>query len=307
MPYIIKKGVMPECNDKMFTMEYYVTHFTITAEEELMQISRELLVDSVSEAGYESFEDTEKGVDAYVQTQLYDPVRTKELVEDFPIEGVEITFVSEEVEPQNWNEEYEKEIISPIRVNENCIIYDAQSPEAEELSKEAPISIAIDQKMAFGNGAHETTKMIVERLLNLDLDGCRLLDCGCGTGILSLVAKRCGASHVTAYDIDEWSVENTKHNAEINGIDLVDVLLGDVSVLSHVDGVFDIIVANINRNILYDDMPFILETMAPGGRLILSGFYEEDADMLVERAAEFGLKEECRKVTNNWTMLSFIS
>ena len=298
---------MPECNDKMFTMEYYVTHFTITAEEELMQISRELLVDSVSEAGYESFEDTEKGVDAYVQTQLYDPVRTKELVEDFPIEGVEITLVSEEVEPQNWNEEYEKEIFSPIRVNENCIIYDAQSPEAEELSKEAPISIAIDQKMAFGNGAHETTKMIVERLLNLDLDGCRLLDCGCGTGILSLVAKRCGASHVTAYDIDEWSVENTKHNAEINGIDLVDVLLGDVSVLSHVDGVFDIIVANINRNILYDDMPAILETKAPEGRLILSGFYEEDADMLVERAAEFGLKEECRKVTNNWTMLSFIS
>lgn len=307
MPYIIKKGVMPECNDKMFTMEYYVTHFTITAEEELMQISRELLVDSVSEAGYESFEDTEKGVDAYVQTQLYDPVRTKELVEDFPIEGVEITFVSEEVEPQNWNEEYEKEIFSPIRVNENCIIYDAQSPEAEELSKEAPISIAIDQKMAFGNGAHETTKMIVERLLNLDLDGCRLLDCGCGTGILSLVAKRCGASHVTAYDIDEWSVENTKHNAEINGIDLVDVLLGDVSVLSHVDGVFDIIVANINRNILYDDMPAILETKAPEGRLILSGFYEEDADMLVERAAEFGLQEECRKVTNNWTMLSFVS
>lgn len=307
MPYIIKKGVMPECNDKMFTMEYYVTHFTITAEEELMQISRELLVDSVSEAGYESFEDTEKGVDAYVQTQLYDPVRTKELIDDFQIEGVEITFSSEEVEQQNWNEEYEKEIFPSIRVNENCIIYDAQSPEAEELSQKAPISIAIDQKMAFGNGAHETTKMIVERLLDLNLDGCRLLDCGCGTGILSLVAKRCGASHVTAYDIDEWSVENTKHNAEINGIDLVDVLLGDVSVLSHVDGVFDIIVANINRNILYDDMPFILETMAPGGRLILSGFYEEDADMLVERAAEFGLKEECRKVTNNWTMLSFIS
>lgn len=272
-----------------------------------MQISRELLVDSVSEAGYESFEDTEAGVDAYVQTQLYDPVRTKELIDDFPIEGVEITFSSEEVEQQNWNEEYEKEIFPSIRVNENCIIYDAQSPEAEELSQKAPISIAIDQKMAFGNGAHETTKMIVERLLDLNLDGCRLLDCGCGTGILSLVAKRCGASHVTAYDIDEWSVENTKHNAEINGIDLVDVLLGDVSVLSHVDGVFDIIVANINRNILYDDMPSILETMAPGGRLILSGFYEEDADMLVERAAEFGLKEECRKVTNNWTMLSFIS
>lgn len=288
-------------------MEYYVTHFKIITSRELLQASRELLVDAVSDAGYEAFEDTSDGVDAYIQTHLYNPVLTEELISDFPIEGVEITHTSEEVEQQNWNAEYEKEIFSPIRVNDNCIIYDANSSDAAILSVEAPISIAIDQQMAFGNGAHETTKMVVERLLALDLKGKRVLDCGCGTGILSLVAKRCGAQHVTAYDIDEWSVENTRHNAEINDIELVDILLGDVSVLSHVDGFFDIIVANINRNILYDDMPHIVETLNPGGRLILSGFYEEDAVMLIERAAELGLKKECGKVTNNWTMLSFVS
>lgn len=288
-------------------MEYYVTHFKIITSCELLQASRELLVDAVSDAGYEAFEDTPDGVDAYIQTHLYNPVLTEELISDFPIEGVEITHTSEEVEQQNWNAEYEKEIFPPIRVNDNCIIYDANSSDAAILSVEAPISIAIDQQMAFGNGAHETTKMVVERLLALDLKGKRVLDCGCGTGILSLVAKRCGAQHVTAYDIDEWSVENTRHNAEINDIELVDILLGDVSVLSHVDGFFDIIVANINRNILYDDMPHIVETLNPGGRLILSGFYEEDAAMLIERAAELGLKKECGKVTNNWTMLSFVS
>lgn len=288
-------------------MEYYVTHFKIITSRELLQASRELLVDAVSDAGYEAFEDTSDGVDAYIQTHLYNPVLTEELISDFPIEGVEITHTSEEVEQQNWNAEYEKEIFPPIRVNDNCIIYDANSSDAAILSVEAPISIAIDQQMAFGNGAHETTKMVVERLLALDLKGKRVLDCGCGTGILSLVAKRCGAQHVTAYDIDEWSVENTRHNAEINDIELVDILLGDVSVLSHVDGFFDIIVANINRNILYDDMPHIVETLNPGGRLILSGFYEEDAAMLIERAAELGLKKECGKVTNNWTMLSFVS
>ena len=170
---------------------------------------------------------------------------------------------------------------------------------------QAPISIAIDQTMAFGNGAHETTKMIVSELLSLDLSGLRVLDCGCGTGILSLVAKRCGAAHVTAYDIDEWSVDNTRHNAELNSIELHDILLGDVSVLSHVDGVFDVIVANINRNILYDDMPVILETLSPDGTLILSGFYQDDAQMLADRAAEFGMREVKRKVDNSWTMLCF--
>lgn len=268
-----------------------------------MQACRELLADAVSEAGYESFEDTDDGVNGYLQTQYYNPMLTKELLQDFPIEEAEITFKTEEVESENWNAEYESVCFEPIRVGSNCVIYDAMSPDAETLKDSAETSIAIDQRMAFGNGAHETTKMIVEELLTLNLKDKQVLDCGCGTGILSLVAKRCGAKHVTAYDIDEWSVENTKHNANINNIELMDILLGDVSVLSHVDGVFDVIVANINRNILLADLPQIAETLSPDGFIILSGFYEEDTPMLTEKASTLGLYEVKRKVTNNWTML----
>lgn len=280
-----------------------MTHFTIKVEEDLLQACRELLADVVSEAGYEAFEDTEAGVDAYVQTQLYDPFLTKQLLEDFPIETAEIEFETMEVEQENWNEEYEKEVFEPIRVGNRLIIYDAASDNAAELAAEAPVSIAIDQKMAFGNGAHETTQMIVTKLLDLNLEGKRILDCGCGTGILSLVAKRCGSGHVTAYDIDEWSVENTKHNAAINNIELVDILLGDVSVLSHVDGMFDVVLANINRNILLADMEHFAEAMSPDGILILSGFYEEDIPMLTEKASTLSLYEVTRTVTNNWAMI----
>lgn len=284
-------------------MEYSVTHFTIKVEEDLLQTCRELLADIVSEAGYEAFEDTDAGLDAYVQTQLYDPFLTRQLLEDFPIETAEIEFETMEVEQENWNEEYEKEVFEPIRVGNRLIIYDAASDNAAELAAEAPVSIAIDQKMAFGNGAHETTQMIVTKLLDLNLEGKRILDCGCGTGILSLVAKRCGSGHVTAYDIDEWSVENTKHNAAINNIELVDILLGDVSVLSHVDGMFDVVLANINRNILLTDMEHFAEAMSPDGILILSGFYEEDIPMLTEKASTLSLYEVSRTVTNNWAMI----
>lgn len=285
-------------------MDYNVTHFRIHIDDkEQMQPCRELLADCVSEAGYESFEDTEDGIDGYVQTQCYDQELTQRLIDDFPIAAASIGFTTEEIESQNWNEEYERNCFEPIRVGNNCIIYDAKSEDAEQLSQEAEISIAIEQRMAFGNGAHETTQMIVQELLSLDLNGKRLLDCGCGTGILSLVAKRCGAAHVTAYDIDEWSVENTNHNAAINNIELMDVLLGDVSVLSHVDGMFDIIVANINRNILLADLPLIAETLTPDGFIILSGFYEEDIQMLADEASKLGLYEAKRNVINNWAML----
>lgn len=284
-------------------MEYSVTHFVIKASDDMMQICRDLLSDCLSQGEYESFVETPDGLDAYIQTQYYTSLHVQSLIDDFPIEDVEITFTSEEVESQNWNETWEQEIFEPIRVNEKCIIYDAKSPDCEQLAAEAPISVGIHQQMAFGTGAHETTHMIVEQLVNQDLNGKRVLDCGCGTGILSIVSKRCGASHVTAYDIDEWSVDNTHHNAEINGVELLDVLLGDVSVLSHVDGMFDIIVANINRNILLADLPVISETLAIDGRIILSGFYEDDIPMLLEKANELGLDEDMHKVRNNWAML----
>lgn len=285
-------------------MEYSVTKFEIkAANEELLQICRELLADSCGEKGYESFEDTDNGLNAYIQTQFYAPIIADEIIQEFPIEEVEISYTTEEIESEDWNATWEEQGFDPIQVGHRCIIYDAKSADAETLKQDAEIAIAIDARMAFGTGTHETTQMIVAQLLDMDLNGKRVLDCGCGTGILSLVAKRCGSGHVTAYDIDEWSVENTKHNAEINDIELHDILLGDVSVLSHIDGLFDVIVANINRNILLADLTEISYTLDTNGTVILSGFYEEDADSLLHLASTLGLYEVARTVTNGWTML----
>lgn len=285
-------------------MDYYVTKFKISAQDEtLKQTCRELLADMVAEAGYESFMDTEEGLDAYVQTTMLNTPMMEQIIGEFPIEGVEITHKTEAIETQNWNAAWEAEGWEPIRVGDTCIIYDAKSADADIYRLSAPVSIAIDQQMAFGTGGHDTTQMIVAELLANNVEGKRVLDCGCGTGILSLIAKRCGAEHVTAYDIDDWSVRNTQHNAEINGITLSDVLEGDVSVLSHVDGMFDIIMANINRNILIADLPKMLETLQPNGIILLSGFYEEDAPILLQEASKLGLYEVSRRTQNGWCML----
>ena len=145
--------------------------------------------------------------------------------------------------------------------------------------------------------------MVVQTLLNIDLAGKRILDCGCGTGILSLVASKLGADSVIGYDIDEWSVENTKHNARLNGVENLEVFTGDSCVLSHISGVFDVVMANINRNILLADMAAFKDVMRPNAILILSGFYVDDAPMLVEKARGMGLAEINRRTEDNWCCL----
>ena len=161
--------------------------------------------------------------------------------------------------------------------------------------------------MAFGSGTHATTQMVVASLLSLDLDGKHVLDCGCGTGILSIVASKAGAASVVAYDIDEWSVENTHHNAQLNGVENIEVLAGDVHILSHTSGLFDVVLANINRNVLLSDMAEMRSVMNSGGCLIISGFYDTDAPMLVAEANRLGLTLVSRRQSGEWVSLSFSS
>jgi ribosomal protein L11 methyltransferase len=138
------------------------------------------------------------------------------------------------------------------------------------------------------------------------MEGKQLLDCGCGTGILSIVALKCGASHAIGYDIDEWSVDNARHNAIINRVDeRFESLLGDASVLSSIEGLFDIVVANINRNILLADMETFTKKLKPNGKLILSGFYTDDDQLLTDKAQSLGLSLKAKNADNNWSCLLF--
>lgn len=271
-------------------MKYYVANFDIECADELLQPARELLSAAACEAGFEAFEDTDNGIAGYVQRPLYDKEALDAAIADYMPEGTQVTYNIEEVPDQDWNQGWENEGFEPIGVSDHLVIYDAKHTDMSMFAgDDGVMRIFIEARNAFGTGTHQTTRMILRRLLGMDLTGKSVLDCGCGTGILGIVALRLGANRVLGYDIDEWSSENAKHNAALNGVDNLDVLLGDASVLDGVKEEFDVVIANINRNILLNDMTAFRSHLKTGGRLILSGFYETDVPMLEQAAQSNGL------------------
>lgn len=271
-------------------MKYYVANFDIECADELLQPARELLSAAACEAGFEAFEDTDNGIAGYVQRPLYDKEALDAAIADYMPEGTSVTYNIEEVPDQDWNQDWEDQGFEPIGVSDHLVIYDAKHTDMSMFAgDDGVMRIFIEARNAFGTGTHQTTRMILRRLLGMDLADKSVLDCGCGTGILGIVASRLGANRVLGYDIDEWSSENAKHNATLNGVDNLDVLLGDASVLDGVKEEFDVVIANINRNILLNDMTAFGSHLKTGGRLILSGFYETDVPMLEQAAKNNGL------------------
>ena len=282
-------------------MKYLVAEFKIECQDGMIQIARDLLTDDLGEAGFETFEDTEDGIKGYVQESLFDENAMNDVISNFMLPDVTINANIQEAEYKNWNEEWEEAGFERININDSITIYDARHDDGNGIA--SGISIGIETKQAFGTGTHETTRMIVSTLLNIDLKGKRVLDCGCGTGILGIAASKLGASEVVGYDIDEWSSENAIHNAELNGVGNMKVMLGDASVLKSVEGKFDVVLANINRNILLADMPAFVSVMADDSLLILSGFYASDVDLLIEKASSLGLSKIDSKSDSEWTCL----
>lgn len=282
-------------------MKYLVAEFKIECQDGMIQIARDLLTDALGEAGFETFEDTEDGIKGYVQESLFDENAMNDVISNFMLPDVTINANIQEAEYKNWNEEWEEAGFERININDSITIYDARHDDGNGIA--SGISIGIETKQAFGTGTHETTRMIISTLLNIDIKGKRVLDCGCGTGILGIAASKLGASEVVGYDIDEWSSENAIHNAELNGVGNMKVMLGDASVLKSVEGKFDVVLANINRNILLADMPAFVSVMADDSLLILSGFYASDVDLLIEKASSLGLSKIDSKSDSEWTCL----
>ena len=284
-------------------MKYYEVNFNIAAPEELMQDARDILSALAGEAGFETFEDTDEGVKGYVQQTLFNEDLLKTLMDDFPLPSCSVSFTMQEAEDKDWNEQWEQQGFEPIVVNDTLVIHDGRHLPSDIRPQ---TSIEIDAHLAFGTGTHETTRMMVSQLMSLPLDGKRILDCGTGTGILGIAALKLGASKAVGYDIDEWSADNARHNAVINRVDdRFTSLLGDATILKEVEGTFDVVLANINRNILLADMEAFAKKMAPHSTLLLSGFYQQDIPMLEEKATSLGLTKKAQKHDGDWACLMF--
>lgn len=282
-------------------MKYYETEFIIKGDESLMQDSRDILAAMAGEVGYESFEDTDSGLKGYIQQDALDEDELAMMIKDFPFDGMTVTYSTREAEYRDWNEQWENEGFEPIFITDNCVVHDGRH------LPDGPVGtmVEIDAKLAFGTGTHETTKMVARHLIETNPKGKRVLDCGCGTGILGIIALKLGAESVVGYDIDEWSADNARHNAVINGVgDYYEARLGDAGILD-ASLSFDIILANINRNILIADMPIWQPLLNKGGRLIISGFYSSDVDALIAKASTLGLALESRHNDGEWECLCF--
>jgi len=289
-------------------MKYYEVEMTITP---CTQDAQDILSAMAAEAGFETFEETPTGLLGYVQQSLFLQEALDAVIANFPFEGTHIIYKVREAEDKDWNEQWEQEGFEPIEVKSQkedgrgIIIHDGRHLGNLQFDH-LQFTIEINARLAFGTGTHETTRMLCSTLLDMDLKGKRILDCGCGTGILGICALKLGADSCVGYDIDEWSADNTRHNAVINHVDeRLTSLCGDSSVLSDYVAEFDVVLANINRNILLADMPHFVRVMKPGATLILSGFYESDCTMLESKAQQLGLSLQSTQTDSDWACMVF--
>lgn len=262
-------------------------------------VVNEILTALTAEIGCDSFNDSEQGMNAYIPQDDFDQSALDALMTMTSFDE-EVSYTINEVVEKNWNEEWEKNYFKPINVDDKCVIHSTFHKDYPKTEFE----IIIDPKMAFGTGHHATTSQMVSAMLDIDFDGKAVLDMGCGTGVLAMLASMKGASPILAIDIDKWSYDNTLENMSINNIDNIEVKCGDASLLTH--GEFDVVLANINRNILLNDMPAYEARLKSGGVLLMSGFYSEDLSLIQEKATSLGLTYTYHKVKDNWTVAHFV-
>ncbi|WP_439185649.1 50S ribosomal protein L11 methyltransferase [Carboxylicivirga taeanensis] len=276
-------------------MEYTKVSMLVTPPN---QVANELLIAQMGEMGFESFEENEKGFDAYIPSQNFSEEQLGQL--ECPLEGIAWSFSSEAIAQQNWNKVWEDNFFKPIKIGDECIIRSSFHQDVETCRYE----IIIDPRMAFGTGHHETTSLMVQHILETNVDNLEVLDMGCGTAILGMLCAMKGARMVEGIDIDEWAYSNAKDNLELNNITNMHIQLGGAELLGKT--AYDLILANINRNILLNDMASYAKVLKPNGKIIFSGFYNEDLPVIDAEARQHGLSMLAQKTDNNWTAVAYI-
>lgn len=272
--------------------DYIETRLDVTPCDET---ATDILAALLCEKGYESFVPDGNGLTAYVKKELFNDSVFKEIVADFPFQAtIEVKWAT--VEGRDWNSEWEKNYFKPIIVDDLCIIHSSFHKDIPAL----PYDIVIDPKMAFGTGHHQTTSLIIRRLLESRLEGKSVIDMGTGTGILAILAAMKGASHVEAVEIDEFAYENALENVALNRHPEIRITHGDATALKSMAPA-DLLLANINRNIITADMGAYADALKPGGEMILSGFYQNDIPVIVAEAGKHNLKFVNNTSQDNWT------
>ena len=276
-------------------MNYYKIEIKIIPFEEWLH---DVITAKLTEIGFESFVETDNGFEGFIPEKNFNEAEVNNMLKTFEDKHT-FEVQTELIEEKNWNEEWEKNYFKPLVVAGKCVV---RAP----FHKEYPVldyEIVIEPNMAFGTGNHETTSMMLEVILENDMHNRSVLDMGCGTGILGILASMRGAQKITAIDIDEWSFKGASENAQINHIKNMEVKLGDASLLG--DEKYDIIFANIHKNVLLNDLPVYSKCLNENGLLFMSGFYVEDIPDVKAKAEQVGLKETGFKSKNNWVVSVF--
>lgn len=276
-------------------MNYFEYQFTFSTEQAWIG---DVLPQELAELGFESFEANEQSLRAYVSEQT-PGAGTEQFVADltsaYPVKSVVITLIP----GQNWNAVWESNF-EPVIIDTRCLI---KAPFHTGLPA-CDFEIVIEPKMSFGTGHHATTSQMIEQMLDMDFEGKTVLDMGCGTAVLAILAEMKGARELLAIDIDEWPVENSIENAQRNHCTKIKVEQGDVSAIGN--RMFDVVLANINRNIILQDIDKYAAAIHPGGYLLTSGFYAHEIDQIADKAAQLGLQKIAQRTKNDWAQVTFV-
>ncbi|MCU4175147.1 50S ribosomal protein L11 methyltransferase [Carboxylicivirga sp. N1Y90] len=261
------------------------------------EIANDLLMAQMGELGFESFCESETGFDAFIPSADYDATTLKQL--NLPFEGTSLSFQTETIADQNWNKVWEENYFQPIAIGKDCLVRSTFHKPIEDVKYE----ILIDPKMAFGTGHHSTTSLMLQHILETDVKNKTVLDMGCGTAILGMLCSMKGSKSILGIDIDEWAYNNALENIGLNNISNMQIQLGGSELLNETK--FDIILANINRNILLDNLQHYSKVLNSDGTLFLSGFYTEDLPVINAETEKQGLKYISHKTDNNWVAATY--